>query len=47
MKVINLFVAMGPTQSHGLNALRISLSVFNKKDDLDVLVKGLKEFTAV
>jgi selenocysteine lyase/cysteine desulfurase len=35
-----------PMTSHGLNALRISLSVFNTIDDVDILVRGLKEFAS-
>lgn len=33
-----------PMFSHGLNALRISLSVFNTKDDIDYLVGSLRKF---
>ena len=33
-----------PMSSHGLNALRISLSVFNSRADIDVLVKALASF---
>jgi selenocysteine lyase/cysteine desulfurase len=32
-----------PMMSHGLNGLRISLSVFNCEDQVDTLVSGLKE----
>jgi selenocysteine lyase/cysteine desulfurase len=32
-----------PMTSHGLNGLRISLSVFNSEDQIDVLVSGLRE----
>lgn len=36
-----------PMHSHGLNALRISLSIFNTKKDIDLLVRGLQEFASV
>ena len=32
-----------PMTSHGLNGLRISLSVFNSEDQIDVLVSGLRK----
>jgi selenocysteine lyase/cysteine desulfurase len=32
-----------PMISHGLNGLRISLSVFNSKDEVDLLVDMLRE----
>lgn len=36
-----------PMSTNGLNALRISLSVFNTMEDIDILVKGLREFAAL
>ena len=33
-----------PMTSHGLNGLRISLSIFNSEDQVDTLVGGLREF---
>lgn len=36
-----------PMSTHGLNALRISLSVFNSREDIDILVKGLREFAGL
>ena len=35
-----------PMTSHGLNALRISLSVFTTLEDVDLLVKALRRFSA-
>ena len=32
-----------PMSTHGLNGLRISLSVFNSEDQVDTLVGGLRE----
>jgi len=32
-----------PMTTHGLNGLRISLSIFNSEDQIDVLVSGLRE----
>ena len=32
-----------PTTSRGLNGLRISLSVFNTEDQLDLLIAALRE----
>jgi selenocysteine lyase/cysteine desulfurase len=32
-----------PMMTHGLNGLRISLSIFNTKDDIDYLITSLKE----
>jgi len=32
-----------PMTSHGLNGLRISLSIFNTEDQVDVLVAGLRK----
>jgi hypothetical protein len=32
-----------PTTSHGFNGFRISLSMFNTGDQVDVLVGGLRE----
>lgn len=40
----NFHIDCRPMSSNGLNALRISLSVFNTRDDVDVLIKGLREF---
>jgi isopenicillin-N epimerase len=36
-----------PMSTNGLNALRISLSVFNTREDIDILVKGLREFAGL
>jgi selenocysteine lyase/cysteine desulfurase len=36
-----------PMSMNGLNALRISLSVFNTREDIDVLVKGIREFAGL
>jgi selenocysteine lyase/cysteine desulfurase len=33
-----------PMHTNGLNALRISLSVFNTREDIDILVKAMREF---
>jgi len=33
-----------PMTSHGLNGLRISLSIFNSEEQVDVLVGGMREF---
>jgi len=35
-----------PMTSHKLNALRISLSVFTTKSDIDILVSGLRKFAS-
>ena len=32
-----------PMSTHGLNGIRISLSVFNSEDQVDTLVSGLRE----
>lgn len=40
----NYGIECRPMYSHGLNALRISLSVFNTKEDIDVLIAALEEF---
>jgi len=39
----NFNIDCRPLFSHGLNALRISLSVFNTKEDIDLLVTALKK----
>jgi len=33
-----------PMTSHGLNGLRISLSIFNSEEQVDVLIGGIREF---
>ena len=35
-----------PMTSHGLNGLRISLSIFNTEDEIDLLVTALRGFAA-
>ena len=34
-----------PMSTHGLNGIRISLSVFNSEDQVDTLVGGLKSLS--
>ena len=36
-----------PMTSHGLNGLRISLSVFNSEDQIDVLIAGMRRAARV
>ena len=36
-----------PIMSHGLNGLRISLSIFNTGDQVDLLVAALRELAVV
>jgi len=43
----NYHIDCRPMSTNGLNALRISLSVFNTPEDIDVLVKGLQEFAQI
>jgi selenocysteine lyase/cysteine desulfurase len=36
-----------PMSTNGLNALRISLSVFNTREDIDILVEAMHKFAAL